>query len=152
MLKRALLASVAIAVTASPALAQQADAPPTAPAPSSSPSATSPPPAGSAPAASSAPATGPTPGPAPIPTPQPNTLGEIVVTAQRQFENLQRAAVSVDAVTGGDLTANGVVDPTTLSNLVPVSSQRLRGAGAPFNSSAGSATSPRTRIRKPQSR
>ena len=132
MLRTALLASVAIAVIASPALAQQADTASGAPAPSLSPSPVSTPPAGSAPVASSAPATGPTPGPAPIPAPQSGALGEIVVTAQRQSENLQRAAVSVDAVTGGDLTANGVVDPTTLSNLVPGFFAAPAGGGSAF--------------------
>ena len=114
MLKSALLASAAIVLIATPAIAQQADV------------------SAAAPIASSAPATGPTPGPAPIPAPQSNALGEVVVTAQRQSENLQRAAVSVDAVTGGDLTANGVTDPTTLSNLVPGFFAAPAGGGSAF--------------------
>ena len=117
---------------ASPAFAQQADGPATASSSSASTTAAFPPTTGSAPAASSAPATGPTPGPAPIPAPQANSLGEIVVTAQRQSENLQRAAVSVDAVTGGDLTTNGVTDPTTLSNLVPGFFAAPAGGGSAF--------------------
>lgn len=50
---------------------------------------------------------------------QPATLGEVVVTAQRRSENLQKAAVSVDAVSGVELTRKGVVDPTGLSGKVP---------------------------------
>ena len=51
--------------------------------------------------------------------PQSSRLGEVVVTAQRRSENLQHAAVSVDAVSGTDLIRNGVTDSTTLSSLVP---------------------------------
>lgn len=46
-------------------------------------------------------------------------LAEIVVTAQRRAENLQRAAIPVSAVTGDSLVAAGVVDVTNMSKLVP---------------------------------
>ena len=88
--------------------------------------------AASSQASSSAPNAGPTPGPTPITTTPNVSLGEIVVTAQRRSENLQRAAVSVDAVTGGDLVKNGVTDSTTLSNLVPGLSAPAAGGGNVF--------------------
>ena len=48
-----------------------------------------------------------------------STLGEVVVTAQRRSENLQKAAVAVDAVSGADLVRNNITDPTTLNTLSP---------------------------------
>lgn len=46
-------------------------------------------------------------------------LGEIVVTAQRREESLQRAAVAVTAVTGDDLTKSGITETANLGRLVP---------------------------------
>ncbi len=46
-------------------------------------------------------------------------LGEIVVTAQRRSENLQRAAVSVGVVSGTSLVGNGITDTSGLGFLVP---------------------------------
>jgi iron complex outermembrane recepter protein len=46
-------------------------------------------------------------------------LEEIVVTAQRRSENLQRAAIAVSAVSGDSLLAAGVSDVNNLSKLVP---------------------------------
>ena len=46
-------------------------------------------------------------------------LGEIVVTAQRRTESLQRAAVAVTAVTGDDLTKSGITETANLGRLVP---------------------------------
>ena len=60
---------------------------------------------------------------------QPSTLSEVVVTAQRRSENLQRAAVSVDAVSGTDLVRNGVTDSSTLSSLVPGLTVQASGGG-----------------------
>jgi iron complex outermembrane receptor protein len=48
-----------------------------------------------------------------------NGLAEVIVTAQRRAENLQRAAVAVTAVGSADLVRAGVTDPTGLTNLVP---------------------------------
>ena len=129
MIKIALLCSVAPALLLAlngGALAQTA-APRAAEAPPSSPATPTSPTVGS-----SAPNTGPTPGPAPIAPAGETSLGEVVVTAQRRSENLQRAAVSVDAVTGGDLVKNGVTDATTLSNLVPGLSAPAAGGGNVF--------------------
>lgn len=46
-------------------------------------------------------------------------LGEIIVTAQRRAENLQRAAVPVDVVSPEALLKNGVTTPERLGSLVP---------------------------------
>lgn len=46
-------------------------------------------------------------------------LGDIVVTAQRREENLQRAAVAVDVVSGADLVAAGVTQADRLNEQVP---------------------------------
>lgn len=46
-------------------------------------------------------------------------LGEIVVTAQRREESLQRAAVAVSAVTGDELLNAGVSTPEGLTRVVP---------------------------------
>lgn len=65
-------------------------------------------------------------------------LREIVVTAQRREENLQRAALAVTAVTGDDLIKAGITDVVNLGRLVPslavqpsaaTSSFFLRGVG-----------------------
>lgn len=46
-------------------------------------------------------------------------LEEIVVTAQRREENLQRAAIAVSAVTGDTLTKQSISQATDISRLVP---------------------------------
>lgn len=46
-------------------------------------------------------------------------LQDIIVTAQRRSESLQRAAIAVDVVTAGELKAAGVVTATTLNAAVP---------------------------------
>lgn len=46
-------------------------------------------------------------------------LGDIVVTAQRREESLQRAAVAVTAVTGDDLVKTGITETANLGRLVP---------------------------------
>jgi iron complex outermembrane receptor protein len=56
-------------------------------------------------------------------------LGEIIVTAQRRSENLQRAAIAVDVVTADNLRAAGVVTSTTLNAAVPSLSVQ-QGGGA----------------------
>ncbi|HEU0043510.1 TonB-dependent receptor [Sphingomonas sp.] len=56
-------------------------------------------------------------------------LEDIIVTAQRRSESLQRAAVAVDVVTAGDLAAAGVVTATTLNAAVPSLSVQ-QGGGA----------------------
>jgi len=57
--------------------------------------------------------------PAATPSDQEQGIGDIVVTAQRRSETLQRAAISVAAVGGDQLTKSGVTDTTRLTNLVP---------------------------------
>ena len=46
-------------------------------------------------------------------------LGEIIVTAQRRAENLQRAAVAVDVIAGSDLAAAGITQAGRLGEQVP---------------------------------
>ncbi|WP_375396690.1 TonB-dependent receptor [uncultured Sphingomonas sp.] len=46
-------------------------------------------------------------------------LGDIIVTAQRRSENLQRAAVAVSVVQGSDLVAAGITQPGRLGELAP---------------------------------
>jgi iron complex outermembrane receptor protein len=46
-------------------------------------------------------------------------LDEIVVTAQRREENLQKTALAVSAVTGDDLTKSGITEAANLGKLVP---------------------------------
>ena len=77
--------------------------------------------------------------------PAPEGLAEIIVTAQRRSENLQRAALAVTAVSSDQLVRAGVSDATALTNVVPalnVSNAAgpyalfyLRGVGN-FNSNA----------------
>ncbi len=55
----------------------------------------------------------------PTPDAQTSGLADIVVTAQRRSENLQRAAIPVSAVAGDALVAAGVSDVNNLSKLVP---------------------------------
>ncbi|MFY7837099.1 MAG: TonB-dependent receptor plug domain-containing protein, partial [Novosphingobium sp.] len=51
--------------------------------------------------------------------PQQEGLGEIIVTAQRRAESLQKAAVAVTAVTGDALITQGVTDATRLNQVAP---------------------------------
>lgn len=55
------------------------------------------------------------------PAPSAPTQGvqEIVVTAQRREENLQKVPVSVTALSGADLAARAIVDSTDIVKLVP---------------------------------
>jgi len=46
-------------------------------------------------------------------------LADIVVTAQRRSESLQRAAVAITAVTGDDLAQSGITETANLGKLVP---------------------------------
>ena len=46
-------------------------------------------------------------------------LADIVVTAQRRTESLQRAALAVSAVTGDDLAKSGITETANLGKLVP---------------------------------
>ncbi|HYD04137.1 MAG TPA: TonB-dependent receptor, partial [Reyranella sp.] len=58
-------------------------------------------------------------------------LGEIVVTAQRREENLQRAALAISAISGDDLAAAGVSRPTELTSVIP--SLQVAPAAGPYN-------------------
>ena len=50
---------------------------------------------------------------------KPGALQEIVVTAQRRTENLQKAAVAVAAIGGADLIKNNITQATDIGFLVP---------------------------------
>ncbi|HEX8300700.1 TonB-dependent receptor [Sphingomonas sp.] len=50
---------------------------------------------------------------------QPGQLDEIVVTAQRRSENLQRAAVAIDVVGAEEMSRTGVVTAASLNAAVP---------------------------------
>ena len=50
----------------------------------------------------------------------PNTgLGEIVVTAQKRSESVNRVGMSISAVTGDQLVSKGVTDVSQLAKVVP---------------------------------
>ena len=55
----------------------------------------------------------------PVPDQQDNGLTEIVVTAQKRTENLQRVPVAVSVVTASQLAASGVTDIRNLKMAVP---------------------------------
>lgn len=50
---------------------------------------------------------------------EPESLTEIVVTAQRRSENLQRAAIAVTAVGAESLRSANVTTPSQLTTLAP---------------------------------
>ena len=51
--------------------------------------------------------------------PQGSHLEEVVVTAQRRSENLQKAAVAVTAISGAELVRAGITQATDVTKLVP---------------------------------
>lgn len=60
-------------------------------------------------------------------------LVEIVVTAQRKQESLQRAGIAIDVVTADSLISSGVTSSTDLGKMVPaLNVQQLGGANATF--------------------
>ena len=61
----------------------------------------------------------------------PAGLDDIVVTAQRRSENLQRAAIAVTAISGDALAAAGITRPTELTSLVP--SLQVTPSAGPYN-------------------
>jgi iron complex outermembrane receptor protein len=79
-------------------------------------------PATTAPSTSAAPQSSSSDGQSAAPAAAPEDdkgLVDIVITAQRRSENLQRAAVAVTAIGGDSLRAAGVTDPKSLTSLVP---------------------------------
>lgn len=113
-MRRALMCSVAsigLNALTLPALAQEAP-PSTSPAPSTNSPATLPETDTAA---------------ADAQTPPEQGLGDIIVTAQRRAENLQRAAVPVDVVSAEALLKTGVTDPSALGTLVPALSVNPAG-------------------------
>jgi iron complex outermembrane receptor protein len=56
-------------------------------------------------------------------------LEEIVITAQRRSENLQRAAVAVDVISAAEVRDKGLSDPTGLGTLAPSLTATPNGGG-----------------------
>jgi iron complex outermembrane receptor protein len=83
--------------------------------------------------------------PAPAEASQDSGIADIVVTAQRREETLQRAALAIDAVTGGGLVKSGITDAFALTKAIPAltvtsgggsnASLYLRGVGNTTTSS-----------------
>jgi iron complex outermembrane receptor protein len=57
--------------------------------------------------------------PSPTEAPQDGGIAEIIVTAQRREENLQRVPISVSAFTAEEIRARGLTDVSRLEGLVP---------------------------------
>jgi iron complex outermembrane receptor protein len=71
------------------------------------------------------------PAPAPAATPAAgNGLQDIVVTAQRRAENVQKAPIAIDTVSSELLTQRHITDATKLTQLVP--SAQIGQAAGPF--------------------
>lgn len=58
-------------------------------------------------------------------------LEDIIVTAQFRSENLQKAAIPVDVVTGGSLANAGVITPSQLTAIVPALQISQSNGGSP---------------------
>lgn len=58
-------------------------------------------------------------------------IQDIVVTAQRRSESLQKAAIAVSAIGGDELRTAGITQPTALGNIVP--SLQVAPAAGPYN-------------------
>jgi len=68
-----------------------------------------------------------------------SAIGDIIVTAQRKAESLQKAALAIDAVSGDDLAQRGIAGATDITKAVPaislpspggnISSIFIRGVG-----------------------
>lgn len=58
-----------------------------------------------------------------------NGISEIVVTAQRRVESIQKAAIPIDAVKGDDLVQRGIGNAVDLTRAVPALSVPSPGAG-----------------------
>ena len=59
-------------------------------------------------------------------------LQDIVVTAQRRSESLQRAAIAATAVTGDTLVNAGISDPAQLTKLIPALTVQPVGISSSF--------------------
>lgn len=89
------------------------------------------------------PSTPPNTAPAPAATagaPPPTSLGDVVVTARKVTENVQRAPASIVAVSGVELQQQAITNPQGLEKTLPSASLRtqgpvtqsfIRGVGAP---------------------
>jgi iron complex outermembrane receptor protein len=64
-----------------------------------------------------------------IPTPDADGIGDIIVTAQRRSESLQRTALAISAVDGAAIRNAGVSQPQDLTKLIPALQLSPLGAG-----------------------
>ncbi len=80
-----------------------------------------------------------TPDATPDATPAPGGLEEIIVTAQRRNESLQKASVAVTAISGESLTTQ-VAKAEDLTRLVPSATITLGGGGASITTIRGIGT------------
>ena len=60
--------------------------------------------------------------------PETGVLSDIVVTARKTSENVQRAPASIISVSGGALTSQSIVDPVQLQKVLPSASLHEEGA------------------------
>uniref|UniRef100_UPI0015765BD3 TonB-dependent receptor n=1 Tax=Sphingomonas bacterium TaxID=1895847 RepID=UPI0015765BD3 len=72
---------------------------------------------------------------------QDNTVGDIVVTAQKRSENLQRVPIVITAVSGAQLATAGVTALATLGTVAPGLNVRTAGGGVYQPSIRGIGTS-----------
>jgi iron complex outermembrane receptor protein len=79
--------------------------------------------------AQNAPAAPSTPAAAPVAPSTPAGLQDIVVTAQRRTENVQKAPIAIDTISSDILKKRNVTDATALTQIVP-SAQIGQAAGA----------------------
>jgi len=69
---------------------------------------------------------------APAPAPTESGLADIIVTAQRRSESLQRAAIAATAVSGDALVSAGVTEPVQLTKLIPALTVQPAGLSSSF--------------------
>jgi iron complex outermembrane receptor protein len=59
------------------------------------------------------------------------TVGEVVVTANKRVENVNRVGMSINTLSGQDLVQRGIQDPTQLSSVVPGFESNTNVLGTP---------------------
>jgi iron complex outermembrane receptor protein len=84
-----------------------------------------------APSISHAAADQPDPGAQSLPSVGAAPVQEIIVTAQKRAENINNVGMSITALSGTELTALGVQDPSQLSKLVPGFEANTNSLGTP---------------------
>src|SRR5580693_946167 len=62
---------------------------------------------------------------------QPNSVGEIIVTAQKRSQSINTVPMSINAASGDQLIKEGIVDTSQLSKIVPAFTYTQTGYGTP---------------------